>query len=66
MMYFPNKVFYWNPVQPHSDEADDMLLWVTDVSSANAALLALFFSACQTAILGNIYVSSNIVQAVRN
>lgn len=43
-----------------------MPLRVTDVSSINVAPLVLFFSACQTAVLANTNVSSNIVQAVRN
>lgn len=43
-----------------------MALQVTDVLSINVALLVFFFFACQTAVLGNTNVSSNIVQAVRN
>lgn len=39
---------------------------VVGFSSINAALLVLFFSACQSEVLGNINVSSNMIHTVKN
>lgn len=66
VMYAPNKACYWNPVQPHSDEANDNTAQGYRHFIHYCCFLFLVFSPCQTAALGNMSLSSNVVQAVQN